>query len=166
MSKLADLTGQKFGRLTVIERAENIGDRTRWKCQCDCGNEIIVYATNLKRGLTKSCGCYGKNFPSHLKHGHGKHGDSTYNVYTLMKSRCYNTNNKAYKNYGGRGIAVCDEWLHDFKAFYDYVSVLPHFGEAGYSLDRINNDGNYEPNNVRWATKKEQANNRRTSKNI
>jgi hypothetical protein len=92
---------------------------------------------------------------------HHKSSEKIYLAWQGMRSRCFKRYNKSYKYYGGRGITVCDEWNNSFQAFYDYVSQLPHFGEKGYSLDRIDNDGNYEPNNVRWATQKEQCNNRR-----
>lgn len=165
MSKLIDLTGQKFGRLTVIERAEkpcHVHDAAAyWKCRCDCGKEKIVSGKNLMYGKSLSCGCLSKEVARKLHLKHKAHNTSLYNRWTNMKHRCLNPNNTSYKYYGGRGITVCEEWRNDFQAFYDYVSKLPHFGEKGYSLDRINNDGNYEPGNVRWATAKEQANNRR-----
>ena len=95
---------------------------------------------------------------------HGFKGTNIYNTWCNMKQRCNNKNYFQYEYYGGRGITVCDEWQNSFEAFYEHVSQLPHYGEEGYSLDRINNDGNYEPGNVRWATRKEQMNNRRISK--
>ena len=95
---------------------------------------------------------------------HGMSKTSLYNAWRGMRSRCSLQTCRSYKDYGNRGIQVCEEWKNDFQAFYDYVSQLPHFGEKGYSLDRINNEGNYEPGNVKWSTSKEQANNRRTSK--
>ena len=94
---------------------------------------------------------------------HGGKGTKLYEVWCSMKQRCFNPNNKRYKTYGGRGITVCEEWRNDFKTFYDYVSKLPHFGEEGRSIDRINNNGNYEPGNVRWATRKTQANNQQNT---
>lgn len=92
---------------------------------------------------------------------HGMSQSPIYRKWHDMKTRCYYSGNISYKNYGGRGITVCEEWRNSFQAFYDYVSQLPHYGEPGYSLDRIDNDGNYEPGNVRWATKLMQMNNRR-----
>ena len=157
MSKLKDLTGQRFGRLSVIERAENSNaGKSRWKCLCDCGNETIVQSAHLISGHTQSCGCLnGQN--------HGMYGSRYYILWIAIKNRCLNPNFKYYKNYGGRGITICDEWRNDFKSFYDYVSQLEHFGEEGLTLDRINNNGNYEPDNLRWADKKTQSENKRTN---
>lgn len=148
------IQGEKFGRLTVIGFAYvNKYGCSVWKCRCDCGTELEAIGYKLRNGHTTSCGCSRKH--------HGKSGTKLHNVWANMKYRCNNENMPYYKDYGGRGIKVCDEWQNSFQAFYDYVSKLPHFGEEGYSLDRINNDGNYEPNNVRWATQKEQNTNRR-----
>jgi len=166
MSKLKDLTGQKFGRLTVIERVENKGRYVAWKCRCDCGNEVIVRGDVLKCGRTKSCGCLHNEAAvvNVVKnHKHKKSGKKIYKIWQNMKKRCFNTNSNDYQRYGGRGITVYDEWIHNFQAFYDYVSQLPHFGEKGYSLDRIDNNGNYEPDNVRWADAKTQCRNRRSN---
>lgn len=158
MPKFIDLTGMKFGRLTVIERApENTKDgHPRWLCKCECGNTCVVDGKNLRRGDTKSCGClYGQNHEmSHSK---------IYRTWKDIKTRCFSPNCKNYHNYGGRGITMFPEWINDFQKFYDYVSKLPHFGEEGYTLDRINNDGNYEPDNLRWADSKTQRRNRRNN---
>lgn len=221
--KFQDLTGIRFGRLTVLERAENRGNRVCWRCKCDCGNLTTVCASLLKSGNTSSCGCYhkqrtseacfqdlkGQRFgkltvteyigkgkdgkslwqchcecgnvcivsSSHLKSGttkscgclkhigyntiHALTNSKIYRIWNGIKGRCFNTKDESYLNYGGRGIILFPDWVHNFKAFYDYVSKLPHFGEEGYSLDRIDNNGNYEPNNLRWATKKEQSRNTR-----
>ena len=157
-----DLTGMKFNRLTVIERAENKGSQTYWKCKCDCGKETIVNAYSLKSGHSKSCGCLRDEKTSKCFASHGLCRTKIYASWNMMKQRCLNPNSEQYPNYGGRGIKVCDEWL-DFKTFYDYVSNLPHFGENGYTLDRIDVNGNYEPSNVRWADKKEQGRNKRNN---
>lgn len=109
------------------------------------------------RGNVKSCGCLAKE--NLLKHGLSQ--NSTYHIWKDIKQRCYNPNNKQFKDYGGRGIKLCDEWLNNPVAFINYVSQLEHYGEKGYTLDRINVNGNYEPNNLRWATAKEQRRNRR-----
>lgn len=154
MSRIKDITGRKYGKWTVLKCCgmATSKDRTSlWLCQCECGNTAIVRRLTLTRGSSKSCG------------KHDKIHDELYKAWSAMKSRCYNAHNKSYRNYGGRGIEICEEWKKDFEAFRDYVKVLPHYGEEERTLDRINNDGNYEPGNVRWATKVEQSNNRRNT---
>ena len=162
MRKVIDLTGHRFGRLTVIERAENKGKRVCWRCHCDCGNICIVRGYHLTLGKIKSCGCLQKE----QRHNHLQHGMShspIYEIWHTIKQRCLNPNNKSYQYYGERGISIYTEWVENFQVFYDYVSQLPHFGEKGYSLDRIDNEKGYEPDNLRWATRKEQnCNQRRT----
>lgn len=169
--KCIDLTGQKFGRLTVIERAGNTKHgAAKWRCVCECGKETIVIGEELRKGNTRSCGCLAKKSTSDRmkcsvpkNRTHGKAGTPVYKEWSQMKRRCSNPEDKSYTNYGGRGIIVCDRWRDSFEAFYEDVSKLPHFGEKGYSLNRVDNDGNYEPNNVEWATNKKQANNRRSN---
>ena len=157
MRQLIDLTGMKFGRLTVIERAENSKNRgARWLCQCDCGKKVIVRSSDLRNGQTVSCGCWNRERSTK----HGMAHTKIYEVWKTIKARCFNPNNHKYPNYGGRGITMFAKWISDFQSFYDYVSTLPHFGEEGYSLDRINNNGNYEPDNLRWADRKTQARNK------
>lgn len=154
MGTTVDLTGQQFGKWTVIDRVENNKKgAAMWLCVCECGRERIVLGTNLRLGRTHGC-----NFCA--KQG-GVSNTRVYKVWRNMKQRCFYEKDHSYKNYGARGITVCNEWKNDFQAFYDYVSQLPHFDEVGYTLDRINNNGNYEPNNVRWATAYEQTHNRR-----
>lgn len=167
-----ELSRKRFGRLIVIGKAEGRKNGcVLWNCRCDCGNEVIVPSGKLTSGRKKSCGCLAKEIASNIaKTGsnrriHGMKHTKLYSVWNTMKFRCFNNNAPNFKDYGGRGITVCDEWKNSFQAFYDCVSKLPHFGEEGYSLDRINNDGNYEPDNVRWATRTEQNNNRRRYKN-
>lgn len=161
-----DLTGQVFGRLTVLERHGSAPNGSAlWLCQCSCGNLSIVLGTQLRGGYTKSCGCLGQE--KLLLGRQPKHFGSQeplYDIWTSMKSRCYNPNNKSYNIYGGRGINVCDDWYNDYSIFRDWS--LNHGYEKGLSIDRINTDGNYEPNNCKWSTIKEQANNRRTNINI
>ena len=164
MKKPLELIGQRYGRLVVVERkGSNKQGNSMWLCKCDCGQETIVNSQRLKSAKTKSCGCYRSVPIVKLNTTHGKTNTRLYTIWQRMKSRCMNQNDISYHNYGGRGINVCDEWRNNFKAFYDYVSELEHFGEIGYTLDRINNDRNYEPDNIRWATWEMQASNRRNS---
>ena len=158
---MIDLTGQTFGRLAVLECVgKNKHGKYLWRCLCSCGNEIIAVGNNLTSGNTGSCGCLRKEFPNNTTHG--MKGTKIYSVWCAMKNRCYNQNFSQYDDYGGRGIKVCQRW-HVFQNFYDDVSKLPHFGEQRYSLDRIDNGGDYCPENCRWITMKEQENNRRNT---
>jgi hypothetical protein len=160
MSRALDLTGQRYGQLVVLEfvgRLDNYA--ATWRVRCDCGNERVVLQGNLRQGRTRSCGCgIGKN----AKHGHNRRQQRTpeYNAWTNMKSRCLNPRHPHYKYYGGRGITVQPEWLESFEAFLRDVGNRPG---PGYSLDRVDVDGNYEPGNVRWATALQQRHNRRDS---
>jgi hypothetical protein len=128
-----------------------------WNCVCDCGNSKTVEGSHLRSGATKSCGCLSKEFPHNFKHGQSKRGLTTqiYKCWVQIMQRCYNPKHKHYKNYGGRGIKVCDRW-HVFENFYVDMGDCP----LGLSLDRRDNNGNYELGNCRWATSKEQMNNR------
>lgn len=159
--KLIDLKGKKFGKLLVICRSEKESKLPLWECECECGKRIDVLGCNLRTGHTQSCGCFRKKIVFARSVKHGMSNNHLFGAWNTMKQRCSNTKCQKYQSYGGRGIIVCEEWKNSFQAFYDYVSKLPHFDEKGYSLDRINNDGNYEPGNVRWATTKDQNNNRR-----
>lgn len=161
MTKLLDLTGEQFGNWTVLYRDTTYkGALAKWVCRCSCGKVKSVFACNLRHKnplkRSTSCGCCRKRTIRH-----GRTGTKEYNTWRNMNERCYNTRSEKYKNWGGRGIGVFDEWRSSFEAFYDYISKLPHFGEEGRTLDRIDNEGNYEPGNLRWATVHEQNMNRR-----
>ena len=165
MGKFIDLTGQRFGLLIVKSKSySDQNGKTVWNCVCDCGHETLVRTGDLRNGHTTSCGCHRRKAIIKSITKHGLRHTKIYHKWLDMKQRCFNPKNHRFDDWGGRGITVCDEWKNSFEAFYDYVSKLPHFGETGYSLDRINNDGNYEPGNVKWSTTKEQNNNKRNSK--
>lgn len=163
MSALKDLTGQKFGRLTVIERAENTRcGQARWKCRCQCGKEVIITGELLRNGVTSSCGCLRKERTAKTRKTHGLSNTLIYQIWASMIKRCTNPNINGYKNWGGRGIAVCERWFK-FENFYTDVKDLPHCNEKGYELDRINNDLGYTLDNVRFVTPTEQVRNRRNT---
>lgn len=154
------MIGKRFGKLTVISAAGRSPRRyILWKCRCDCGRETIVSSHNLRSGNTQSCGCRLRERTRMLNFVTGQYKSRLYRIWTCMKTRCYNPNTPQYKDWGGRGITMCDEWRHNFKSFYDW-SMSNGYNEH-LSIDRINNDGNYEPSNCKWSTAKEQANNRR-----
>lgn len=162
--KIIDLTGKRFGRLIVIEINKRNKKRREylWKCKCDCGNITIVYGQNLRRGYTKSCGCYNKSqiIKANTKHGLANH--QLYAIWNTMKMRCYNPKNIQYKDYGGRGITVCKQWRNDFKLFYDFC--ITNGWKKGLCIDRRNNNGNYTSSNCRFVTGKENSRNTRYSR--
>ena len=164
MGKLIDLTGQQFGKLTVISRAENIGKKAAWLCRCDCGKHKTVTGSNLKQGNVQSCGCMWKDVvPQNNKELNTRHGEShskLHKAWCNMRYRCYNPSCDCYADYGGRGITVCDEW-GSYEAFRDW-SLANGFAE-NLSIDRIDNDKGYSPDNCRWVPMKTQANNKRKS---
>ena len=172
MHKKLDLTGQRYGRLVVLGLAytkqENCGNITKfWLCKCDCGNTKIVRMCCLRNGTTSSCGCYSKELVSKRNATHRMSKTTLYKAWSNMKARCYNKNRSDYSEYGGRGIKVCEEWnvFENFKTWAlenGFKEEKPH-GKNLLSLDRINVDGDYEPSNCRWATDREQANNKRNN---
>lgn len=160
MSKvIVDLENQRFGNLVVLKEAGRTNDKkVTWLCLCDCGATKVISGRSLRVGLTKSCGCIHKKQLIERSTVHGKSRTRENYVWSSMKQRCLNSRNKAYKNYGGRGISVCDRWLSSFEDFINDMGPKPF---EGAQIDRINNDGNYEPTNCRWVTKQENHMNRR-----
>lgn len=154
--RLIDLTGRRFGRLVVIERATNEGRRTRWTCRCDCGTICTPGAEALHAGLTQSCGCLARELvrARSLKHGAtvGYKPSKEYKAWLHAKERCYVPKTARFPSYGGRGISMCAAWRDDFATFLRDMGPCP----PGHSLDRIDVNGNYEPGNVRWATMAQQ----------
>jgi hypothetical protein len=158
-----NLEGQRFGKLLVIDRAENIKGRTAWLCACDCGKETIVLGKQLKNKMAKSCGCLRteKLLARTVKHMATSNGKQTseYKCWAGMKKRCYNPKNKEYKNYGGRGIKVCDRW----QSFENFLADMGYKPSPEYSIERKNVGGDYEPGNCIWIPLSEQCDNKQSS---
>lgn len=163
--RVSDITGQTFGRLLVIERDHSVQKRqVYWKCRCSCGSETTVFSGSLRYGTTRSCGCFRKERSSEVLsarltvHGHNSKGkpSPTHNSWNSMRARCEKPSHRDYKYYGGRGITVCERW-------YRFENFLADMGErpAGKTIDRIDTNGNYEPDNCKWSTASEQNKNRR-----
>lgn len=159
MSKIRDLSGQKFGRLTVLEFAGmNKKRNSMWRCRCECGAETIVLGYKLTGDHTKSCGCLNKETTSKRVRKHGLRNSRIYNCWRGMNQRCHNPNEPAYPQYGGRGITVCDEWRHSFESFYEW-SMANGYTDL-LTIERENVDKGYSPENCCWADMKTQQNNR------
>lgn len=156
MSVCKDLTGKKFGYLTVVERVQNAKNgKARWKCMCDCGNETIVTSTDIMTGHTSSCGC--KRYESH-NCVHGMNKTDIHTKWVQMRQRCYNKNYVSYAHYGAKGISVCEEWKTDFIEFMNWSYSNGY--KEGLSLDRIDNGKGYSPDNCRWVKWEDQSGNR------
>lgn len=156
--KFLNLKGRRFGRLKVLNFVERKDSHTYWRCKCDCGNEIVTSTSNLRGKSSRSCGCL-KREGNNSKHK--KSNTRLYNIWCCMKQRCYYSKNPSYKNYGKKGITVCEDWLKSFENFYQWS--MKNGYQDDLSIDRIDNDKGYSPQNCKWSTKKEQNNN--TSKN-
>ena len=164
--QIKDISGNKYGRLNVINLAYIKKGSSYYNCKCDCGNECIIERRNLVAGLTKSCGCYSREVHSNMLKTHGMSKTRIFRIWQHIKDRCLNPNNDEFNNYGGRGIFVCKEWLDAFENFYndmgeDYYKNAEIYGEENISINRINNDDGYYKGNCCWATRSEQQNNQR-----
>lgn len=164
---VANLLGKRYNKLTVIARATNTeSGKSRWICLCDCGNikEKAVTGYDLTHNKVKTCGCLYKESNKHRNLKHGRSGERLHRIWCTMRQRCYNPQSHGYNNYGGRGISVCEEWLNSFQAFYDWAMANGYADNL--TIDRIEANGNYCPENCRWADMKKQQNNRRNNRTV
>lgn len=162
MSQFIDITGHRFSRLVAIkllpERSPQ--GRTLWECKCDCGKTVAVSSNALRRGNTQSCGCLARSLTASRSTKHGKANSPEYAIWAAMRNRCTNPNDRNYKNYGGRGITLCERW-QAFPSFYADMGSRP---SSRHSIERLDNNGHYSPDNCKWATVEEQQLNRRTAR--
>ena len=165
MPRKIDMIGKRFGRLTVIEESsKRVGKSITYICRCDCGNVTKpIQGANLRNGNTKSCGCLHEETMREILQKHGEKQTRLYRIWQNMKNRCRNKNVSCYKYYGGKGVGVCDKWANDFLSFRNWA--LENGYEENLTIDRIDNDGDYEPSNCRWVTMGVQSRNKRHGAN-
>lgn len=163
MPKLVDLSGRVYGRLTVLCRSGSLYGRPAWDCICTCGNNVRKCGNDLKVGNTASCGCLKRDITKLKNYSHGLTETSEYKAWCKMKSRCTNEDDISFKNYGGRGIIVCPQWINSFENFFADMGPKP---SIKHSLERMNNNGDYESGNCKWATKVEQIRNRNITERV